>query len=203
MAKQDAAPGRADYFRLGHPGSDTKMGETPFEQFVIRLFPALTRYFYSRTRNVEDAEDLAVQVLVAYYDAVMRHARIDDSERFCWCIAKRRWIDHLRSSRLRPEPVELKDDLTGGSSRNDRPVEEAIEETERRAALWRAIAALPDPLDRLLVTLHLLGYKPREIAAMLTRSETKISAKTVSNRLSLAKKELLRILEAMDQPSQP
>lgn len=165
--------------------------EAAFAEIVRRYKNQLTNYIYRMTNDYELAVDLAQESFVRVYAAAERYHSSYAFSTYIYRIATNLAISELRKRKRRrmvslssfflsrdggEEPCEL--DLPDGKPLQD----ETLVDDERRNAVGRAIASLPDKYRAPLVLRDIEGRSYEEIAAILDMSEG-----TVKSRISRAR----------------
>lgn len=148
------------------------------------ILPNLRRFALSLTGNLADADDL----LQATVESVLERGAPDDAELLPWCltICRNRWIDELRSRKVRQD-VQV-DDSGDGQLRSEDAALSSVELEEVRSTL----ASMPEEQRSVLLLVAVEGYAYREAAELLD-----VPIGTVMSRLSRARAALA---DAMDEP---
>lgn len=141
-----------------------RIGEATAEnEFVRRYGNRLRAAMFSRTRNQEDAEDLAQDTLLAVLQALRRGA-IASNERlaaFVHGTARNIANNYFRARERRPPEVPISEDVPAG------PVEPQAEGEERLALALNALSR-QRVLDHEILRMSLVeGLTPSEIAREL------------------------------------
>ncbi len=138
---------------------------TAEESFARHFHPRLLAMCRVRLRDDALAQDLAQDSLLASLEA-LRKGSLRDPEKlaaFVHGVARNTINNYFRRRQAQPDQEELRDEMRVAVMPNP-------EETGRRAAVEREIAAL-DPLDRRILQMTLVGgLKPGEIASRLNLS---------------------------------
>ncbi len=132
-----------------------------FQMYYNRVY----RFLLSLTGSIHQAEELTQEV---FYKALFHIEQYrDDGYMYAWLcsIGKNAWIDYCRKSR-NTVPLEKSDISTEIST------EDIVIKQEMHAALRKAILALPEEYQEVVI-LHIYGEVPlREIARQRGKSES-------------------------------
>jgi RNA polymerase sigma-70 factor (ECF subfamily) len=168
--------------------------EDAFAELVARYRNQITSYIYRMTNDYEEAVDLAQETFVRVYRAAGRYQTTHAFSTYIYRIATNLAISELRKRKRRKlvslngffgmgegdEPVEF-------NPPDEQPLQDAtLVDTERRVAVKRAIATLPEKYRAPLVLRDVEGKSYDEIAHILSASEG-----TVKSRINRAR-NLLR-----------
>src|SRR5919112_282058 len=164
--------------------------ETAFAELVRRYRNQITSYVYRMTNDYETAVDLSQETFVRIYKAMDRYQASHAFSTYIYRIATNLAISELRKRKRRrlvsltgffpstegSPPVEF-------NPPDGRPLQDSeLVDRERRAAVTRAIATLPDKYRAPLVLRDVEGKSYDEIAHILETSEG-----TVKSRISRAR----------------
>jgi RNA polymerase sigma-70 factor (ECF subfamily) len=117
----------------------TTDGQAALAALYRRYLTPVYRYFYARTGDVQQAEDLTAQTFVAALEGLSRYRERGTFAGWLFTIAARRLADQLR--RRPAVPLDAAADLPG----SDPPPEVLVERAERMACLARTVRTLsPD-----------------------------------------------------------
>ena len=158
--------------------------EDEFEQRLGESSLLAFRVAYGVLRQRQDAEDVAQEALVRAYRKL---PSLRDRERFrAWLvrIAWRLAIDHRRSGKRRELREQVAFEAAGPPT-----TEHVAVANEFKERLWRAIDALPEPLQVVTVLAAIEGHTMSELASLLELPEG-----TVKSRLHVARKQLAEAL---------
>jgi RNA polymerase sigma-70 factor, ECF subfamily len=175
--------------------------EAAFAELVRRYRNQLTNYIYRITNDYDASVDLAQETFVRLYRAAGRYRQSHAFSTYIYRIATNLAISELRRRKRRRlislsgffqgreqdggEPCEL-------DPPDERPLQDStLIEGERRAAVARAIATLPDKYRAPLVLRDVEGRSYDEIARILEMSEG-----TVKSRINRARSFLRDKLQA-------
>jgi RNA polymerase sigma-70 factor (ECF subfamily) len=176
------APGDEPTARLGRP---------QFEALYVRLEKPVFNVVYRWVWNTEEARDVTQEAFLKLWDARDR-VRMDSVEPLVFQSAL-----NLAANRLRARKVRRF--LTLGLSADDDAVDEAanphatLEVQQRRAAVRKAVEALPEKLKAVVMLCEFSGLSTAQIATTLG-----IPPGTVGSRRSLAMAALEKSLGAID-----
>ena len=164
--------------------------ETAFAQLVGRYRNQITSYIYRMTNDYDGAVDMAQETFVRVYQAAERYQTNYAFSTYIYRIATNLAISELRK-RKRRRLVSLTgffQEREGQEARefnppDGGPLQDAVlVDTERRAAVARAISTLPEKYRAPLVLRDVEGKSYDEIARILETSEG-----TVKSRISRAR----------------
>lgn len=192
---------------LADPMSDhslleaTRTGdEAAFAELVRRYRNQITNYIYRLTNDYDGAVDLAQETFVRVYRAADRYQTNYAFSTYIYRIATNLAISELRQRKRRRlisltgffQTGERAGELCELDPADARPLQDvALVEDERRVAVARAIATLPEKYRAPLVLRDVEGRSYEEIAQILQVSEG-----TVKSRISRARSFLRDKLQA-------
>jgi RNA polymerase sigma-70 factor (ECF subfamily) len=169
----------------------TRVGdEDAFAELVSRYKNQITSYIYRMTNDYDGAVDLAQETFVRVYRAAERYQTNYAFSTYIYRIATNLAISELRKRKRRKlvsltgffqardgaEPQEF-------NPADDRPLpDRELVENERRNAIQRAIATLPEKYRAPLILRDVEGRSYEDIAGILQTSEG-----TVKSRISRAR----------------
>lgn len=131
-----------------------KKGEDPMA-FIDDVF----RYAFARTRNREEAEDIAIEVV----QSLPNPCRKDNLRVYMLGMARRKVADHFR--RRRAAPIHEADTTTRFDSRSD-----------DAALVGATLAMLSDEYREALTLKYIVGLSSQEIAELNGKSPTAIDS---------------------------
>ncbi len=143
-----------------------------YKLYVQRVF----RYLYSRTGNVQEAEDITAQTFLAAFESFPRFRGDAPFASWLFAIARNKAMDHFRRKKDLI-PVENVESIPVNSD----PLQ-AVIRTERLAVLSSLIQKLPEEERELLRLRFLAGMSFQEMAHLLERNQEAV------------KKEVYRLL---------
>lgn len=161
-----------------------------FAELVSRYRNQITSYIYRMTNDYDGAVDMAQETFVRVYQAADRYQTSYAFSTYIYRIATNLAISELRR-RKRRRMVSLTgffQATEGGEEREFQPPDEGplqdavLVDTERRAAVSRAIGTLPEKYRAPLVLRDVEGKSYDEISRILETSEG-----TVKSRISRAR----------------
>ncbi len=186
--RQEMAPDRASDHSLLEA---TRTGdEDAFAELVSRYRNQITSYIYRMTNDYDGAVDLAQETFVRLYRAADRYQTTHAFSTYIYRIATNLAISELRK-RKRRRLISLTGFFQPGDGTEARelnPVDERplqdleLVDAERRLAVQRAIATLPEKYRAPLILRDVEGRSYDEIARILDTSEG-----TVKSRISRAR----------------
>jgi RNA polymerase sigma-70 factor, ECF subfamily len=207
-AAAETATATATSVSLAEPLSDhslleaTREGdEAAFAEIVRRYRNQITNFVYRMTNDYEAAVDLAQETFLRVYRAADRYQTSYAFSTYIYRIATNLAISELRR-RKRRRLVSLsgffngRDGASGEATELDPPdncplQDAALVDDERRGAVARAIATLPEKYRAPLVLRDVEGRSYEEIACILEMSEG-----TVKSRINRARTFLREKLNA-------
>jgi RNA polymerase sigma-70 factor (ECF subfamily) len=154
-----------------------------FKLLYLHWMPLVYRYFYFRTENSKDAEDLTAQVFLKVYEDLPNYREHGQFPAWLFTIARNQAIDYYRagSSEVPLEivdPVDETPDLLFQAVRSD--------EIQRLHRLIHSLTEDEQELIRLRYVAE-LGY--REIGVVLNRKEDAVR-KSISRLLARMENQL-------------
>ena len=174
--------------------------ETAFAELVRRYRNQIINYIYRMTLDYETAVDLAQETFIRVYRAADRYQTSYAFSTYIYRIATNLAISELRR-RKRRRLVSLTGFFQGRDKSEEAteldppdatPLQDSVlVEDERRRAVARAIATLPDKYRAPLVLRDVEGRSYEEIAGILEMSEG-----TVKSRINRARSFLREKLQA-------
>lgn len=155
-----------------------------FGDLVDRYQGRLVNYLFRLLRNVDDAHDLAQEVLVKVYQVLDRYDPQYKFSTWLFRVAQNAAIDQIRRRRLKVVSLRQDDEEGGGEGRDwDLPSPERgpygeMRNQERSDAIQEAIDSLPWEYRELILLRH-FGELPYEEIAQLKQ----MPLGTVKNKL--------------------
>lgn len=156
-----------------------KMTLREFEKQFKVLYMPLGMYALRVVNDVEDAEDVVQEAFTKAWRKIEAGIEVGNFKAYMYMAVRNEAISFLRT---RHEQVSI--------DTVPEPEAEVIDTSERDAALWKAIDALPERCREVFLMSKRDGMKNVEIAA-----ELGISEKTVKNQLTKAFERLRGALE--------
>ena len=160
---------------------------------LLRLYDPLLSSMLSRYGTPEESEDLAQDMRIVFYNAVMKYDLSQNEVEFGFfakvCI-RNALLSHLRAKNRAPELLPL-DDLSALSS-PDNPGIELIE-NESAQALQKLIDESLSEYERRVWQLHFEGNPPHAIASLLGRD-----VKSICNALSRIRAKLKKAVSGQN-----
>lgn len=150
-----------------------------FEKQFKVLYMPLGMYALRVVNDVEDAEDVVQEAFTKAWRKIEAGIEVGNFKAYMYMAVRNEAISFLRT---RHEQVSI--------DTVPEPEAEVIDTSERDAALWKAIDALPERCREVFLMSKRDGMKNVEIAA-----ELGISEKTVKNQLTKAFERLRGALE--------
>jgi RNA polymerase sigma-70 factor (ECF subfamily) len=178
---------RTDHFLL----EATLAGDgEAFAELVGRYRNQITNYIFRMTSDYDGAVDLAQETFVRVFTAAARYRSTYAFSTYIYRIATNLAISELRK-RKRRRLISLTGFFQGSEGEGNKefnppdasPLQDVVMvDTERRAAVARAIASLPEKYRASLVLRDVEGKSYEEIAAILGTNEG-----TIKSRISRAR----------------
>jgi RNA polymerase sigma-70 factor (ECF subfamily) len=163
-------PSDADLVRRARTTEDQEAFAVLYRRYVTLVY----RYFYARTGDVQQAEDLTAQTFVAALEGLARYRERGTFAGWLFTIAARRLADHFRH-----RPTVRWDDVADRISSTP-PPEASVEHTEQMTRLAHAVQTL-SPGRAQAVALHFFGeLSLGETARVMGRS--KVAVKSLIHR---------------------
>jgi RNA polymerase sigma-70 factor, ECF subfamily len=156
--------------------ADAKRDPRAFEQLYRLYVQPIFRYLYSRIGSQPEAEDATAQTFLAALEALDHYHHDGHFAAWLFAIARRKATDHFRSHQ-RQAPLEDADNVPSGTD-----LLQGVIQTERKTALTKLIAALPEDERELIRLRYVAELSFSEIGRLLGCSE------------DAAKKSLYRLL---------
>ncbi len=159
--------------------------ELAFEEIVKDLRDPLTNFIFGYTRDLQTAEDIAIDVF-AYLAANRRYNFKVTLKTYLYMLGRSRAIDYLRR-RKRQADVELssvEDYISEGYT----PDEEILRD-ERKRTVHNAISRLPEKMRTAIYLVYFEDMTYADAARVM-----KLSKKQIDNLLYRAKTELRTII---------
>jgi len=171
--------------------------ELAFQEVVRRYRTPITNFVYRMLNDYEMAIDLAQETFVRVYTSIGRYEANYSFSTYIYRIASNLAISEIRK-RKRRKVVSLFGVFTGEDGEavehdpaDDRQLaEDALLEDERKRAVRRAIASLPEKYRTALVLRDIEDHSYEQIASILDLSEG-----TVKSRINRARNLLREKLE--------
>lgn len=162
-----------------------------YSELMKRYQSVLFYYIYRMVHNTPDAEDLTMVAIEKAYTKIAEYKPEAKFSTWIFIIARNTVIDHIIASNRR-----ITSDLDVVKYRNVLPdknatPEELLQQKESTQSIECCIDRLPEK-RRVLMNLHIDGYKDVEIAQCL-----KISHIAVRTRLSRIRSELKQYLKEL------
>lgn len=148
-------------------------GHTSIARLYQRCAPVILKYIRRHVSSMEDAEDLLLEVFVAAVENEGLLALSDD-EQLAWLrrVAHNKFIDYYRRSQRRPA-VSL-EEVTEESLVDDDDLsspEHAAVRQEEHTLLRARLSALPEMQQTVLRLRFANGWRSKEIAEHINKSE--------------------------------
>lgn len=159
------------------------MDRTQAERLIAAHVKPVFGFALKRCASIQDAEDVAQEIILRAYQALLRRNDLADPVRYIWTVAHNVLANHYRDrSRMH---VGIAD-----STHEEADFESVILEEEALHSLRQEIAALSRTQREILVAYYFHGMKQTEIAAQMA-----LPLGTVKWHLFEAKKELKKNME--------
>lgn len=188
---------RGQQIELPSPEADALVdlaiaGDTDAFASLFRLtMPSVYRYLYGRCGDAALAEDLAQDAFLRAMRAIQRSFKGGSSEFLAWMIriARNRFLDHVKSGRVRWEVVVDEMPITFAPGNPEAEALASVEGADLRQALGR----LTDEQQEIVLMRFFQGLQISEVAGATGRTEGAVKALQFR-----ALRALARILE-MDE----
>ena len=164
-----------------------------FEQLVLdnqnRIYSLAVRL----TGDREEGADLAQEAFVKAWQGLPAFQGESSFATWLYRLATNLCLDHLRTQKRRTQSMgpalSLDDEENGPVQVADQQLQpqEAVERSERRRALERGLASLPDHHRQVLIMRELSGLSYQEIAQVLDLDLGTVKSRIARARLSLRK----------------
>ena len=159
------------------------------EQTVLQLMKPIFGFARSRTATPQDAEDLAQDITLKLYRALITRHDLAEPEKFAWTIARNALANYYRSrSGFGNLPIHGLADVPAAED----DISAHIEQSEAAQRLHKEIAYLSKTRRRIVIMHYFEGKRQHEIAAAL-----RLPLGTVKWHLSNAKNDLKKGMEIM------
>ncbi len=156
-----------------------------FEKNFRRLYLPLGMYALRLCGNTAQAEDIVQEAFMKLWAKIEEGLEISDFKAYAYGAVRNEALHWLRDSGRREEAVDSLPEVS----------DDQIDTSERDAALWRAIEALPERCRRVFLLSKRDGLSHAEIA-----DEMGISVKTVENQITKAYSRLRGELAGFRMP---
>lgn len=150
------------------------MNAKEFERQFNALYLPVCMYVLRMTEDLQESEDIAADTFAKAWEYFSDRDAPDNFKAYIYRMARNLTVDRMRVVR----PAAALSDVA------DIPAEE-IDTSERDAAVWKAVASLPERCREVFLLSKRDNLSHKEIAAELS-----ISEKTVENQLAKALKVL-------------
>ena len=167
--------------------------ETAFEE-LVRLYEKRVYHLALRmSGGQEDALEIAQEAFLAAWRGLPAFRGEAGFATWLYRLATNLCLDHLRAQKRRTQSMgpalSLDDEENGPVQVADQQLQpqEAVERSERRRALERGLASLPDHHRQVLIMRELSGLSYQEIAQVLDLDLGTVKSRIARARLSLRK----------------
>ncbi|MEO0700949.1 MAG: RNA polymerase sigma factor [Pseudomonadota bacterium] len=159
---------------------------TDLKRDLIALLPRLRRFARTLTRSVPEADDLVQEACLRALTRADQWDRSQPLDRWMFRITRNLWI-----SEIRKRTVRIGQGQVAADESHELVSVETGEASLAAAQLQARIAALPEELGAVLLTVSVEGYSYAEAAKLFD-----IPVGTVMSRIHRARKALARDLAA-------
>lgn len=156
-----------------------------FEKEFKALYLPLGMYALRITEEALAAQDCVQNAFLNAWEGISQGKEIISFRAYMYRAVHNECLDYLRSQHERMEIPDIAE-----------PTEEDVDTSRRDAALWHAIARLPERCRKVFLLSKRDGYSQEEIAAQMG-----ISVKTVKNQMTKAYERLRSALSASGSDS--
>ncbi|MGN1000287.1 MAG: RNA polymerase sigma factor [Faecousia sp.] len=153
--------------------------QTAFDSIVSTYRPGLILFINRFVRNLETAEDIAIDVFVEVLIHPKRYHFQASLKTYLYMIGRSRALDALRRGKCLPT-TELPGDLAA-----EEELEETVFRDQRKRALRSALAELPEQMQQAVYLVYFEDMGYAEAAAVMQKSR-----KQIDNLLCRAKAAL-------------
>ena len=167
--------------------------ERAFEQLVADNEKRVYNLCRRLAGNPEDGAELAQEAFLNAWRGLPRFQGESSFATWLYRLATNLCLDHLRAQKRRTQSMgpalSLDDEENGPVQVADQQLQpqEAVERSERRRALERGLASLPDHHRQVLIMRELSGLSYQEIAQVLDLDLGTVKSRIARARLSLRK----------------
>ncbi|MCH5315152.1 MAG: sigma-70 family RNA polymerase sigma factor [Eubacterium sp.] len=172
------------------------MNRTDSERITTEYLKPVFGFALKRCKNLEDAEDLAQDIIAKIFIALCKCDNIEDISSYIWTIAHNCLSNYYRNNNYSFSVIPI-DDVADHLYDNSPSVDLSLIEHEEIAKLHTEIAHLSKLQRRIVIMYYYENKKQEKIA-----EELSISVGTVKWHLFETKKELKRGMKIMRQPSE-
>jgi RNA polymerase sigma-70 factor (ECF subfamily) len=143
-----------------------------FEELYRQNVQAIYKYFYNRTQNQAEAEDLTEQTFMAALEGIQRYRENGVFLAWLFTIARNKAVDFFRTNK-NLSPLEIPEDIPVHSDfLND------IIQVERQKAIRRIFQTLPEEEKELIRLRYIADLNFATIGRLLHRSEGSVKKAT-------------------------
>ena len=154
-----------------------------FKQLYLQWLAPVYRYFYFRTGNIKDAEDLTSQVFLKIYEELPHYRNRGRFSAWLFTIVRNKTVDFFRTAG-REESLDIIDPVGGSYDL----LAQAVHSDEIQR-LNRLIRSLPDEEQELIRLRFVANLGYRDIGEVLGRKEDAVR-KTISRLLARLQSQL-------------
>jgi RNA polymerase sigma-70 factor (ECF subfamily) len=168
-----------------------------FEALVETHIPRLRRFARSFAKSDADADDLAQDALIKVYRSLAGYRFESSFSTWLYRVTKNCFMDARRSAATRERTVAAVSEGAGADQAAEALAtapDVLLLQSEERARLWTAIAAISADFRTVLVLSDVEGFSASEIAAI-----EKLPEGTVKSRLHRGRAQLARLLLGNEQ----
>ena len=166
------------------------MTQKQAEQTILKLINPLFGFARSRSASIQDAEDIAQEIVLKLYRTLLSRDDIAEPEKFAWTIAHNTLANYYRSRSRYGNNIPIHGLVDVLPSNDDIGIQH--EERETIARLHNEIAYLSKTRRRIVIMYYFEGKRQQEIASTLN-----IPLGTVKWHLSNARNDLQKGLDNM------
>ena len=172
------------------------MNKSDIEKIIAEYLKPVYGFALKRCANLQDAEDLAQEIMVKIFRTLLVRDDIRDVGKYVWTVAHNALSNYYRDGKLDYVGVSI-DEISDTLSDKNADIETDLIVRETTARLQSEIAYLSKMQRRIVIAYYYENKKQTEIAR-----ELNIPAGTVKWHLFEAKKELKRGMENMREASE-
>lgn len=142
-----------------------------YEKYIDRVYA----YFYSKVRNIAEAEDMTSETFIRAIEALMHRQFVWQGKPFgAWLFKTARYVlaEHRRKIKGLPSMENLDSLLeTYEPVSQEADIPDTLIQREEQTALWDLVKTLSSAEQRVLIMRHVYNLPYSEVARRLARSE--------------------------------
>lgn len=168
-----------------------KINDSLIEEYAKKIYG----FAFSKTRNVEDAEDLSQDILTVLVNEIGRKKEIENTDAYIYRICCYTWSKYLRNNKKRWSNMPLDDRIAVSDEKN---LSEDIEKNQVYEKLHQEIAYLTKIRREILIAHYFDEKTSNEIAEKFSLSPSTIrwhlgeTRKELKERLNMEEREIYK-----------